>query len=148
MCKKYELINATNKDIEQLIKYKYKNILEYAIDINDEEKKEIDKYIKEHVVEEIKQYKMIEVNNKKIGCLLVTKKDDGILLDEIYLENEYRNMGIGSNIISNILLNNNIIYLWVYKLNKKALSLYNRLGFEIIQETNNRYYMKCITDFF
>ena len=57
-------------------------------------------------------------NKNKVGCLLVTKKDDGVILDEIYLEEEYRNKGIGTEIIKNILKNNFIVYLWVYKKNK------------------------------
>lgn len=34
------------------------------------------------------------------------------------------------------------IYLWVYKQNKKAIKLYKRLGFKIINETDTRYFMK------
>ena len=51
-------------------------------------------------------YKIIMCNKNKVGCLLVTKKDDGVILDEIYLE-EYRNKGIGTDIIKNILKNIN-----------------------------------------
>lgn len=70
------------------------------------------------------------------------KKDDVILLDEIYLESEYRSKGIGSSIIRELLINNSIVYLWVYKLNTKALSLYKKLGFKIIDETETRYFMQ------
>ena len=38
--------------------------------------------------------------------------------------------------------NNKNIYLWVYKENIKAVSLYKRLGFKIIDETESRYYME------
>ena len=65
-------------------------------------------------------------NKNKVGCLLVTKKDDGVILDEIYLEEEYRNKGIGTEIIKNILKNNFIVYLWVYKKNIKVISLYKK----------------------
>ena len=81
-------------------------------------------------------------NKNKVGCLLVTKKDDGVILDEIYLEEEYRNKGIGTDIIKNILKINPIVYLWVYKKNIKAISLYKKMEFKIINETENRYYMK------
>ena len=82
------------------------------------------------------------VDNKIIGCLLLTNKDDGKLLDEIYLEKVYRNKGIGTEIIRDILSNNDIVYLWVYKKNDKAISLYRKLGFNVIEETESRYYMK------
>ncbi len=38
--------------------------------------------------------------------------------------------------------NNDIIYLWVYKKNSKAISLYKKIGFKIIDESESRYYMK------
>ena len=85
---------------------------------------------------------MILVDNKKVGCLLVEKYEDGVLLDEIYLEEIYRNRGIGKDIIQNILRTNENAYLWVYKLNRGAISLYQRLGFQVLKETENRYYMK------
>ena len=64
------------------------------------------------------------------------------LLDEIYLEEEYRNKGIGTEIIKDILNNNDVVYLWVYKENEKAISLYKKLGFNVIEETESRYCMK------
>ena len=77
-----------------------------------------------------------------IRSLLLTDKDDGTLLDEIYLEEKYRNKGIGTNIIKEVINNNDIIYLWVYKENVQAISLYKKLGFNVIEETESRYYMK------
>lgn len=74
--------------------------------------------------------------------ILLTNNDDGKLLDEIYLEEEYRNKGIGTKIIMDILNNNDVVYLWVYKENEKAISLYKKLGFNVIEETESRYYMK------
>ena len=64
------------------------------------------------------------------------------MLDEIYLEEKYRNKGIGTNIIKEVINNNDIIYLWVYKENVQAISLYKKLGFNVIEETESRYYMK------
>ena len=48
---------------------------------------------------------------------------------------------LGFPAIKNI-LKNNIVYLWVYKKNTKAIKLYKKLGFNIIEETDTRYYMK------
>ena len=81
-------------------------------------------------------------DNKIIGSFLLVNKDDGILLDEIFIEEPYRNKGIGTNIIKEVINNNDIIYLWVYKENVQAISLYKKLGFNVIEETESRYYMK------
>ena len=52
--------------------------------------------------------------------------------------------GFGLPFGPTLFTNNKIVYLWVYKDNVKAISLYKRLGFLIINETKNRYYMKYI----
>ena len=139
---KYNLINATNKDTDYIKKSKLYNIFTYADDLPKDEVMRINNYVDEHIPVEITYYKIIMFNKNKVGCLLVTKKDDGVILDEIYLEEEYRNKGIGTKIIMDILDNNDVVYLWVYKENEKAISLYKKLGFNVIEETESRYYMK------
>ena len=138
----YILEKSSNKDIDRLIEYKKKTIYEYAKDLSNEEIDEINSYVISEVSKLINDYLNIKVDNKIIGCLLLTNKDDGKQIDEIYLEEEYRNKKIGTNIIKEIINNNDIVYLWVYKENKRAISLYKKLGFNIIEETETRYYMK------
>lgn len=111
----YKLLKSTSNDINRLIEYKKRTIYEYAKDLSDEEINKINRYITSEVPKLINVYCNIMVDNKIIGCLLLTNKDDGKLLDEIYLEKVYRNKGIGTEIIRDILSNNDIVYLWVYK---------------------------------
>lgn len=138
----YKLIKSSNDDVNKLIDYKKKTIFEYADNLSQEEIDKINNYVNNNVPKLINNYSNIVVDNKVVGCLLLTNKDDGILLDEIYLEEEYRNKGIGTSIIKDIIANNSIVYLWVYKENIKAISLYNKLGFKVIEETESRNYMK------
>ena len=138
----YKLSTSSNKDINRLIEYKKRTIYEYAKDLSNEEIDKINKYVTSEVPKLINDYCNIIVDNKIVGCLLLTNKDDGKLLDEIYLEEEYRNKGIGTEIINDILNNNDIVYLWVYKENEKAISLYKKLEFNVIEATESRYYMK------
>ena len=135
-------MKANIDDVSILIDYKLKNIFDYAENLSLEEIKQINNYVKSNVPKEIDDYRVICINDKKIGCLLVVNKDDGVLLNEIYLEEKYRNKGIGTSIIKKILSSYNIVYLWGYKLNTRAISLYKKLGFKIIDETETRYYMK------
>ena len=139
---KYNLINATNKDTDYIKKSKLYNIFSYVDDLPKDEVMRINNYVDEHIPVEITDYKIIMCNKNKVGCLLVAKKEDGAILDEIYLEEEYRNKGIGTDIIKNILKINPIVYLWVYKKNIKAISLYKKMKFKIINKTENRYYIK------
>ena len=138
----YKLIKSAYTDIEKLIEYKKRTIFEYAKDLPEDEINRINNYVENNVPKLLNDYLNIIVGNKVIGCLLLTDKDDGKLLDEIYLEEEYRNKGIGTDIIKNVIKENDIIYLWVYKENNKAISLYKSLGFTVIEETDSRYYMK------
>ena len=142
----YQLKKSNKNDIERLIEYKKETTYEYATNLTLEEKKEIEKYLACEVKEKFNYYYNIVVNNKVVGYLLLTNNDNGKLLDELYLEEEYRNKGIGTKIIKDILNKSNIVYLWVYKLNTKAISLYKRLDFQIIEETKTRYYMKYSRD--
>ena len=139
---KYELINSSKNDIERLIKYKKETIYEFANNLSEEEINRINNYIITSVPKLLDNYLDIVINNKVIGCVLITNKDDGKLLDEIYIEEKFRNKGIGTSIIKDIIRENSIVYLWVYKENKQAISLYKKLGFKVIDETDSRYYMK------
>lgn len=138
----YKIINATEKDIKLINRYRKDILIGKRNNITKEEKKQINDYINESTLMTLKYYKIIVIDDKKVGCLLLSNQVDGKLFDELYLENEYRNKGIGSKIINEVLENNNIVYLWVYKDNTKAINLYNKLGFEVIMETKTRYYMK------
>lgn len=141
---KYELVNATKEDIEYVKKAKLYSIFNYADNLPKEEVLKINVYVENNIPIEIFNYKIVKNDNEKIGCLLVTKKDDDTFLDEIYLEEEYRNKGIGTSIIKDTLKTNSTVYLWVYKNNINAISLYKKLNFEILNETEDRYYMKHV----
>lgn len=140
----YKLIKSSTNDVDRLIEYKKRTIYEYAKDLTNDEIDEINSYVISEVPKSLDDYCNILVNAKIVGCLLLTDRDDGKLLDEIYLEEEYRNKGIGTDIIKRIIDSNKIVYLWVYKENVKAISLYSKLGFIIIDETDTRYYMKYV----
>ena len=101
----------------------------------------INKYVYDDISKLINEYKNIIYKEMIIGSFLIKEMDEGILLDEIYIEEEYRNMGITSSIINDLKINDDI-YLWVYKENNVAIDLYKKLGFNIIEETNSRYYME------
>lgn len=137
----YRLEKANKKDIELLINYKIDTIIKYCSD--EKELNRINNYVKENIKNEYQNYNIIKVDGHIIGCISVTIKDNNKLIEEIYIEEKYRNHGIGKSIIKSIINRENEVYLWVYKLNKKAISLYNRLGFKIEKETKTRYFMKC-----
>ena len=138
----YKLVKASKKDIPRLIKYKKDIIYMYSKDLVEDERNKIDEYVIISANEMFEDYYNIIIDDKIIGSILLKDMPQGKLIDEIYIEKEFRNNGIGTDIIRKMLEKNRNIYLWVYKENKKAISLYNRLGFIIVDETDSRYYMK------
>ena len=138
----YVLEDATPQDVPLLENYKLKTIMQDANDLTEEEINKIKEYVQSHIPKQIKAYKLIKLENKIIGCVLVTSYQQGVFLDELFIEKEYRNNGIGSSIVKKVLADNDIVYLWAYKKNRLAIDLYKKLGFIIDDETKHRYFMK------
>ncbi len=137
----YNLVNATEKDVNFLKDVKITTIFDYAKNISSEERVRILNYIDKCINENLKNYKIIKNNNKNCGVFGVRDYEDGILLDEIYLLPKYRNMGIGSDIIKNELEKHKKVYLFVYKDNIRAVNLYKKLGFDVFEDKNERFLM-------
>ena len=144
MCyNKYKLENASIKDIERIKKYKLNTIFEYAKDLDKKEVEKINNYVNKTIPKQIFEYKNIVLNNIIVGSFLITKNENGLLLDEIFIEEKYRNKGIGTSIIKDVVSKSNSnVYLWVYKDNIKAFNLYNKIDFNIKEKTDSRYYME------
>ncbi len=138
----YYLKQATKEDKGKLIEFNLNTILKYAGLITQKEKAEIISFVTNDVDKNLDKYKIIYIDNNIVGCFAIKDKNQGVLLDIIYLEQNYRNKGLGSEILKYILDKNKIVYLWVYKSNKRAISLYLKVGFRIVDETETRFYMK------
>ena len=137
---------AELNDVDMLLDMKLDIILssEKIAELDKRELEKIVNYSEEEIRENLEDYKIIEDNDKNIiGIFALFDYDDGKLLDTIYVINSSRKKGIGTKIIKNIILNNyQPIYLWIYKSNKLAVKLYERLNFKIKEETDTRYFMK------
>lgn len=138
----YHLKEASENHIDKLIEYKHHSIFDYATNLSMDEVARIEEYIKNTICLEIKNYSIIEVDKNEIGCVLVTKKENKTLLDELYIEEEYRGKGIETCILKDITNKYSPIYLWVYKQNKGATTLYQKLGFKVVEEVEERYFME------
>ena len=143
----YQLEPAGNGDVERIRKYKLASILDYAGDLNQAELDRINRYVDEQLPKQLGYYQNVVCDGVTVGSILVRQIDDGLLLDEIFIEKKYRGRGIGSSVIKNILSHSNdSVFLWVYKTNVDAIRLYRNLGFVVVDETNTRYYMAYSTD--
>lgn len=140
----YQLVKAKKIDFEQINQYRLQTIItENTPDL--EEQKRITRYVQKTLKEHLNDYFMIVVEGKKVGTVGYYKTTKNtILIEELYLEEAYRNCKIGTSILNHIISKhkNLKITLWVYKNNKIAISLYERLGFKKVEETENRIRME------
>lgn len=140
----YQLVKAKKKNFDQINQYR----LETIITEEKPNKKEF-KLLKKHLTETLKNhfdnYFMIVVDQKIIGTVGYYDTNEHILfIDEIFIEKPYRHCSIGSKILKGIKTNypEKEIVLWVYKNNSIARTFYEQLGFQKINETNERIQMK------
>ena len=109
----YILVKASKKDISRLIQYKKEIIYMYSKDLAEDEINKINEYVINSVNETLKNYFNIIIDDKIIGSICIKDLKNAKLLDEIYLEKEFRNKGIGTDIIR-IIIENNKIYIYGY----------------------------------
>lgn len=93
-----------------------------------------------------KELKIIVQNHQDIGVISIIDKDDKLFLSKIEILPTFQSKGIGSSLIKDILEKANLlkknVTLQVLKVNKRAKSLYERLGFEILDENESHYFME------
>lgn len=136
----FTLVDANINNIELIKDIKLENIFSCSSEFGEEDADKIKEYVDMTTKEFLSNSKIIIINDAIAGIFIVRDFEDGLLIDEIYLYDEYRGKGIGTKLINSVQHKN--IYLWVYKNNTKAISLYKKIGFEIIEETETRYKMK------
>lgn len=136
----FTLVDANINNVELIKDIKLENIFSCSSEFGEEDIDRIKEYVDMTAKEFLSDSKIIIINDAIAGIFIVRNFEDGLLIDEIYLYDEYRNKGIGTELINSVKHEN--IYLWVYKNNTKAISLYKKIGFEIIDETETRYKMK------
>ena len=78
--------------------------------------------------------KIIELDRKEIGYLVLKETNDKIFIENLLIEKEFQNLGIGKEVMEKIVERANsekkIIHLKVFKINNKAQKFYKNLGFE------------------
>lgn len=130
----YKLVDAQFKDSDILVSIKLVTMIDDEMDkvLSHAEKTKIRKSIDMNVERTCESYKIIYVDKKIAGAYLTLPYEDGVIIDEIYLFKEFRNNGIGTDIIKKIQKENPELYVWVYKNNIDAIRLFERLGFKTI----------------
>lgn len=135
---------ARGEDIEPICELCKRLIEEYEqLDMIDYPR--VMAWIRDKIEKSIDEYTTVYVDGRKAGYYHFYKNDsDQFELDDLYIFPEYQNRGIGSEIIRKCCISTmEPIILYVFIENKRAISLYKRLGFKVIETIHKtRYIMK------
>ena len=93
------------------------------------------------------EHDIILFNTTPIGRMYIDRGEEEIRLLDISLLNEYRNRGIGSILMRNLLDEadrfGKPVRLYVYKMNS-AVRFYQRFGFQYVEDTGVHYFMEWL----
>lgn len=91
-------------------------------------------------------HKIIESNKDPIGIYAVSRRQDEIVLDLIFLLPEYQGQGIGSHLLAELINESkqgrNPLRLRSLRSNQAAIDFYLHKGFKIYQEDGKRIYLE------
>lgn len=138
------LRRAKKSDYEKTYRIKYNSIKEYVEKIWDwDELQQREIHKKKFIASDTK---LIEYKKQEIGYIILKETINEIFIENLLIEKEFQNLGIGKEIMERIIERSNsekiIILLQVFKMNTKALKFYRSLGFEEIFKNENHIEMK------
>jgi ribosomal protein S18 acetylase RimI-like enzyme len=95
------------------------------------------------------KYLLIRGNSERIGRIAIHRREDEIRIMDIALVPEYRGMGIGSQLIHELLVEASLqkvpVTLHVDRHNRAA-GLYQRLGFRVIEDDEVYLFLKWVPE--
>ena len=135
---------CTQNDIKKIYELSKNLILTYE-DIDHIDLEKVLNWVHKKIELQISEYTQIYDQNHHVGYIHIIN-DQEIEIDDFYIFDNYQNQGIGTTILNQIITQSNkSIFLYVFINNGKAVSLYKRVGFEIVENIHNsRYIMKIM----
>lgn len=106
-------------------------------------------WVRKKIETSIDEYTAIYANGQKAGYYHFYQNEDGLFeIDDLYVLTAFQNRGIGTEAIRKCCASvNSAVMLYVFIENKRAVSLYKRLGFEIVETVHgSRYIMRKATE--
>lgn len=129
-----EYKQAQAEDIERLYELN-KTLIDRYEDIQSIEYDKVLKWVRRKIESCIAEYTCVYVNNEKAGYYHFFKNANGLFeLDDLYIFSDYQRRGIGTEIIKKCCQEaKGAVYLYVFIKNERAVSLYEKLGFQVVQ---------------
>ena len=136
------------EDVERIYQFNKQLIHDYETLENIDYDKVLN-WVQKKIENGIHEYTTIYADGEKAGYYHFYKNQDAEFeIDDLYIFPEFQNKGIGSKVISKCCSAVNMpVILYVYIKNQRAVSLYRRLGFEVVKTIrDSRFIMKKNSD--
>ena len=90
-------------------------------------------WVEKKISGNIHNYTVVTLCGEKVGYYCLEKQEDKWELNDFYILPQYRNQGIGTTVLKQICeMVCGPIYLYVFRKNIGAISLYKRFGFDAV----------------
>ena len=126
--------------IREALKKDFKSIYELGLTLHANYK--IINNLEEIINNKTNHLYVYEIDNQVVGFIHYTKLYNSVDLVDVVVNEHYQNQRIGSNLIDYMITSlkpDDKIYLEVNTNNKKAISLYQKFGFKVINLRKNYY---------
>lgn len=138
----FALRNVKENDFTWLYDLRSQTMSKYINDSGDQFNLETQS---NRIMKEYESIKIVKTDNQDIGMFKVKRNSDKWEIIQIQLLPDYQHMGIATKLIKNLQMEasqrGTPVFLSVLKVNP-AKRLYERLGFEIVQEKEKSYTMR------
>lgn len=135
---------AENEDAERIFGFNKQLIFDYE-SLEDINLEKVLRWVQKKITSRIEEYTAIYADGKKAGYYHFFQNEEGEFeLDDLYIFQEFRNQGIGSAVIRKCCSSvKEPVMLYVFIRNKGAVSLYKRMGFQVVETIkDSRFIMK------
>lgn len=129
-----QFISAENADIEVIFS-QLKQLIDAYEDLQSIHYEKVLAWCHGQIEKHIDRYTCVLADGKKVGWYNFSPSDDGRMeLDNFYVLPEYRNQGIGTAVLNRCFAETDKpIFLYCFIKNTRAMALYSRMGFRVIE---------------
>ena len=127
-------ISAERADIEIILSM-LKELVDAYEDLSSINYEKVLAWCRSQIEEHIDRYTCVLADGKKVGWYDFSPSDDGRMeLDNFYILPEYRNRGVGTVVLSRCFAETDKpVFLYCFTKNTRAMALYARMGFRVIE---------------
>ena len=137
-----QYVQAEHSDVNVILSLSLELVKQYE-DLASVDYDKISSWLRKRTEENIERYTCVLHHGQKVAFYCLLQQDGGTELDDFYVLPQFRNKGIGSEILKKCCEDAKMpMFLYVFANNIGAVSLYRRNGFSISKQVSpTRYIM-------